>query len=202
MDQQPPYQPTSQPLPPQTPHKTGLAIASLVLGIIGLVTGFLGIGILLGIIAAIFGIVSLVTHRGGKGMAIAGISTGSVAAVFGVFFFMITIVAYGGVQNRAETVRNESTAKTIMLRAEAYNAIEGTLRVNHYPSYDELLADKVPEAALNAESKDMLHEGTAESVSKTNPVAYESCLEGATIYYYDVGAESVLSLTAGNPEKC
>lgn len=203
MDQQPAYQPPlAEVQPPQKSKSSGLAIAALVLGIIGLLTGFLGIGILLGLIAVILGIVSLTTHRGGSGMAIAGISTGGVAVVFGGLFFLITLTAYGGIQNRAETVLNQSTANHIVLQAEAFNAIEGNVKSNHYPSYDELMAGKVVAPGLDADTKAMLHSGPASSVTRERPLAYESCLQGATIYYFDTTDMIVGSVIAGDPEKC
>jgi hypothetical protein len=68
-----------------------LAIISLVLGIVGFLTGFLGIGILLGIAAIITGIIALVKKHGGKVMAIIGIVLGSVAFILGPIAFLIFI---------------------------------------------------------------------------------------------------------------
>jgi hypothetical protein len=104
--------PTQQPAPafapqqpvapqPQAHASNGLAIASLVLGIIGFLTGFFGIGILLGLVAVVLGIISLVKHHGGKGMAIAGLILGAIAFVFGGFFFLIALTSYNGVQQKA-----------------------------------------------------------------------------------------------------
>ena len=61
-------------VPPK--KKSGLAIASLVLGLLSLI-GFCccGINIITAPLAIIFGIVSLAKHRGGTGMAITGIIT-------------------------------------------------------------------------------------------------------------------------------
>ena len=60
----------------------GLAIASLVLGIVGFVFNPLNVVSLVGVI---LGIVSLATKRDGKGMAIAGLCICPVAAVWQLF---------------------------------------------------------------------------------------------------------------------
>lgn len=76
----------------------GLAVASLVLGIVGIVTSFLLFGALLGLVALILGFVALgKVKRGeadGRGLAIGGIVTGVLAmlltlilvATVGTFF--------------------------------------------------------------------------------------------------------------------
>ena len=53
----------------------GMAIASMVLGIVGLVLSCLVIGIIPCVIGLILGIVVLVKQKAGQGMAIAGIVT-------------------------------------------------------------------------------------------------------------------------------
>ena len=68
--------------------KTGLAIASMVLGIISLGTWFIFIGFLLAILGFIFAVVSLVNDYGGRGMAIAGLCTSGVT----LFFMFITML--------------------------------------------------------------------------------------------------------------
>ncbi len=61
---------------------SGLAIASMVLGIVALVTSCFGAaGIVCGILAVILGGCALATKKGGKGMAIAGLVCGIVALV-------------------------------------------------------------------------------------------------------------------------
>lgn len=60
----------------QPKQSSGLAIASLILSVAGLMTGFIYIGILLALIGLILGIVSLASRKGGKALAITGISIG------------------------------------------------------------------------------------------------------------------------------
>lgn len=72
--------------------KTGLAIASMVLGILSLVLMCIAIGYVLAIIGIILGIISLVQHYGGKGMAIAGVTTSAVTLfllVVGILGLMV-----------------------------------------------------------------------------------------------------------------
>ncbi len=72
----------------------GLAVASLVLGIIGVLTSWILIGGLLGLVALILGFVALGKAKrgeaGGRGMAIGGIVTGAIALLI-----TIGIVALG-----------------------------------------------------------------------------------------------------------
>lgn len=77
----------------------GFSIASLVTGILSMVcccaTGF---SILLAIAAIVLGIITLCKQYDGKGMAIAGIITGGIGLILGVFvliaFFMLDDVSY------------------------------------------------------------------------------------------------------------
>ena len=74
----------------------GMALAAMILGIVGVVTGFFVFGALLGIAAIILGALSLkkVKEAGaGKGFAITGIVTGAVAVLFslGMLFVYISV---------------------------------------------------------------------------------------------------------------
>jgi len=94
------YPPPGYPGQPQgygrPPARNGLAITSLVLGILALVTCWLTFpGIILGILAVIFGGVGLARARtdrvSNKGMAIAGMITGVVGAVIGTVLLIVVI---------------------------------------------------------------------------------------------------------------
>lgn len=72
----------------------GIALAAMILGIVGVVTGFFVFGALLGIAAIILGALSLkkVKEAGaGKGFAITGIVTGAVAVLFSLFMLFVYI---------------------------------------------------------------------------------------------------------------
>ncbi|MFW6034398.1 MAG: DUF4190 domain-containing protein [bacterium] len=87
--QQPPPYPQYPPYPPQAPTN-GMAIASLVLGIVGITIGWFLIGIP-SVLAVVFGHVALNTigrtGQQGKGMAIAGLVTGYI--VIGVWVLVM-----------------------------------------------------------------------------------------------------------------
>jgi len=188
-------QPVANPEAPQSPvqpnQPKGLAIASLVLGILGFLTGWLVIGVLLGLIAVVLGIVSLVKHREGKGLAIAGIITGSIAVIFGGIFSLITLTAYVGIQDRAKTNALAANATNIAKSAEVYNA-----NLKAYPTYDQLIqSDNV--LSLE-ESVKNLHEGSKTSVNLNAPIAYESCGKGYAVHYWDDAAQSPVTVSASN----
>ena len=72
-------------------QQKGLAIASLVLGIIGLLTSCCGGG-LLGLIGLVLGIVAL-TNKQSKGLCIGGIIVSSIAIVITVFAFALGFIS-------------------------------------------------------------------------------------------------------------
>jgi hypothetical protein len=78
-------------------HTNGFAIASLVLGILGILGDFLfGVGIVGSVLALIFGYVgrSQIRERGdsGGGMAIAGIVLGWIAVALFILFILLFVV--------------------------------------------------------------------------------------------------------------
>lgn len=83
----PGYQPTPS---------SALAIASLILGIIGLLTGLMFFGAVLGLVGVILGIVALVKVKNGtasgKGMAIGGIVTGALGMIAAAAMMVLGIV--------------------------------------------------------------------------------------------------------------
>lgn len=87
--QQPQYQPYQQPEPPK--KKQGLAIASLILGIVGL-TICCCMGIIPGIIGLILGIIAVASkQQGGKGMAIGGIITSALAILVNIILIVAMV---------------------------------------------------------------------------------------------------------------
>lgn len=71
---------------------TGFGIASLVLGIISIFTGFCCINYILAILAIIFGIVQIVRSKQ-KGLAIGGIITAAISIVGATIFWIFVSVA-------------------------------------------------------------------------------------------------------------
>ena len=87
----PPMQPPMAPVPPPGPQGgKGLAVASMVLGIISLVCFcWWYISVVAAIIGLILGIVSLRGQKPGRGMAIAGIVTSAIGLVLMVIFLIL-----------------------------------------------------------------------------------------------------------------
>lgn len=114
--QQPVEQPPVAPVPPVQPVAVdaaprggaGLAITSMVLGIVSIVIFFLWfVAIPLAITAIILGIVSLVKRYPGKGMSITGIVTGGVGAFILGGLVLLSLVAYSGITERANEAQRE-----------------------------------------------------------------------------------------------
>jgi hypothetical protein len=79
--------------PPTSNGREGMAIAALVLGIVGVVSCICyGLSIIPGVLALIFGILSIKSSR--KGMAIAGIICGAIAIILAIFFIIIMVSVY------------------------------------------------------------------------------------------------------------
>lgn len=76
---------------PTNEEKKGMSIASMVLGIVGLLLFALPCGIL----AIIFSILG--KKKGGKGFAIAGLVLGIIDTVYGVIAIIIALAAVGSI---------------------------------------------------------------------------------------------------------
>jgi type II secretory pathway pseudopilin PulG len=139
MSSPPPYRPPQQVRPPQK-QRTGMAVASLILGIVGLPCGgFLGLGALA---ALILGIVALVKAKnepalyGGSGMAIGGIVTSVLSLL------VIPIIAAIAIPSflRARVSANESMAigdiRTVISAQATYASTNG----GYYDSLECLAA--------------------------------------------------------------
>lgn len=77
----------------------------MILGIVGLLTGFFAIGLLFGIAAVVLGIISLKQTKAagaGQGFAITGIITGALAFIFGLIMVFVYIFTFQTMQKCAE----------------------------------------------------------------------------------------------------
>lgn len=87
-----PQQPTYGTPPPAPRPSQGLALTTLVLGVVAVVLAFTplsGVGVIIGIVAAILAIVALVAKsQGGKMFAGAGLALGMVALPVAVLMYM------------------------------------------------------------------------------------------------------------------
>ena len=114
----------------------------------------------------------------------------------------ITIVAYNGIQNRANGTAAEALAVDMVKKAEAYNAVEGT-----YPSAAILKAGTaVPaEAKLDTKLANAIHTTATTAPVKANgktTVGYTLCGTGTGVQvtWYDFtkpDASAVTTKTAG-----
>ena len=90
----PPQGPPPQGYPAATGRRNGMGTTALVLGVVALVLVLLllfsPLGALLGLLAVLFGILGLIrVNRGeadNRGQALAGLVTGGLALLFGIFF--------------------------------------------------------------------------------------------------------------------
>jgi len=97
--------PAMQPAAPSS-STNGLAIASLVTGILAFLCGLFFMGLVFGAAAVVLGVVGL-KRPGGRGLAIAGITTGIVGAVSGAVFTVFWVIALMGVSIGAGTVATQ-----------------------------------------------------------------------------------------------
>ncbi len=109
-----PYEPENN----EKGGKKGLAIASMVIGIIMIVLGccfvcgaaissalFMIIPIVIGILGAVLGIISISSKSGGKGMAITGIVLGIISVLFSAYM-MISVMTLDNAVKSSDTGYN------------------------------------------------------------------------------------------------
>jgi len=81
--------------PPPAPATGGLAVAALIVGIVGVVLSFTVVfGFVLGAAAIVLGAIAIGRARtgaGGKGMGIAGLALGCVAIVFAILMIVFVV---------------------------------------------------------------------------------------------------------------
>lgn len=117
----PGYQPTPS---------SALAIASLILGVIGLLTGLMFFGAVLGLVGVILGIVALVKVKNGtasgKGMAIGGIVTGALGMIAAAMMVLGIVLASQCVENAVQDSNGNyvctMAGQTMTLTPEDYDA--------------------------------------------------------------------------------
>lgn len=121
------------------PGKKGFAVASLVLGILGLPTaGLVGIGAMLGIVLGVVGLVkarNAPEEYGGKGLAVAGIALSIVSLVMAPVLGIVAAIAIPSLL-RARISANETAAiaelKTVLAAETSYRSING----GHYDTLE------------------------------------------------------------------
>ncbi|MET8689639.1 DUF4190 domain-containing protein [Streptomyces sp. NPDC004732] len=142
-----PPQPQPQPQPPPQPLRNGLGVASLVLGIIGVLCGlipllFWAAGVL-AVLALVFGCVGIGRARKGqadnKGVAIWGTSLGAVAAILAVIGLAITVSAVNDAVDELHSTggKKESSITTDEPSGHRTESGSGTLRFGETFAYDD-----------------------------------------------------------------
>ena len=99
------YQDPYQNTPPEEP--AGMAIASLVLGIVSIVLSCTYINIVTGIIAIVLGAIHLAKHRSRRGMAIAGIVLSIISIVVLIIIVAIGLAVLGSNPGLYNEILNE-----------------------------------------------------------------------------------------------
>lgn len=119
---------------PQTTSK--FAVACLVLGILGFLTGIFLVGLILDVIAVILGIVSLSTGRPGKGMAVSGIVLSILSILLTLLIYFIVGVATTSSISSTDISRSSTSEEYLNLTSsqlmenvsyETYEIAEGVL---------------------------------------------------------------------------
>ncbi|MEP7204905.1 MAG: DUF4190 domain-containing protein [Candidatus Saccharibacteria bacterium] len=171
---------------------SGLGIAGMVLGIVGILSFWFGLGLVLGIVG-IFLSVAGMKRSIHQGMAIAGLVTSICAIALSLpIILMITLIAYSGIQTRANDTELTTYATSIQKLAEAYNAEHGT-----YPSYQQMVT-AAPSWGVGRDTLD--HVGASGSIKD---VIYIPCYgKGALITYYDSTSSSAHDIQAGDTQNC
>lgn len=123
----------------QKPGKKGFAVASLVLGILGLPTaGLVGIGAMLGIVLGVVGLVkarNAPEEYGGKGLAVAGIALSVLSIAVAPVLGIIAAIAIPSLL-RARISANESAVigelRSVLAAETSYRSING----GHYDTLE------------------------------------------------------------------
>jgi hypothetical protein len=148
-----PWQPNANYGGPQIALRSGLAVASMVLGIIAIPTSLFLIGLLLAPVALVLGIVALVKASkkpmvyGGKGFAIAGVATGAMA-----LFLFVPLIAAIAIPNllAARRAANEGSAISSLRTIHAAQQIYmSSGRGDFCGELPTLIASKLVDAKLS-----------------------------------------------------
>ncbi len=109
----------AMPTPTSLDKTSGLAVASLILGLLGFFTGCIGVGIILGLIGLVLGIVA-VTQIGkpgkparGTGMAVTGIVLGGLSLLVAPLMIGIMLPALGAARQTARQMQSMTQARGI-----------------------------------------------------------------------------------------
>lgn len=118
----------------------GLAIASLVLGILAIITSVLWfISIVLGVLAIIFGAVSV--KKQGRKKAIAGIITGSVGVVLSLLIVWIIQAALPSLQQSQRDTARKNDVSVVSSAVSAYMSNNRGQTLDNAADLDQYISD-------------------------------------------------------------
>lgn len=136
----------------QTKKRTGLAIASLVIGIISIPTlGLLGFGAFVGIglgIAALLRAKQQPSEFGGQGLAIGGIVASVLSLALVVPIGIVAAIAIPNLLASRRAANEASALRTIRLLAEAESIFQSSTGVGKFGDLSELEAANLVDAKL------------------------------------------------------
>ena len=184
---QPQPQPAYVPQQPQPTQPSAQPNDGHVVGIIGLVMAFVFLWPV-GIVLSIISIVQASKARASKTLGIVGLVLNILGILTSIILVAITVVAYNGIQDRAQTSQDHATANLVASHAEAYYVIEEPVQ---YPSNL---------AAFEQYTDTSLSELPSDSVAVqdgTDPtpgvVTYKRCNpESAWVSYYRSTSQAVV----------
>ena len=132
--------------------KKGLGIASLVLGIIGLVTTCIVVGIIPSVISWILGIITLVRKNTKKGVAIAGVTCSSI----GIILFIIMFMVANSIDNDKELSDVQEPQNNIEEQQKAEDALKPEVQKSIKEKQDTIA---VPPETIQKSDKNMVMVG-------------------------------------------
>ena len=189
---QPAYVP-QQPPQPQPTQPSARQNDGHVVGIIGLVMAFVFLWPV-GIVLSIISIVQAGKAHASKTLGIVGLVLNILGIFASVILVAITVVAYNGIQARAQTSQDHSTANSVARHAEVYYAIDEPIQ---YPA-DVATFEKYTDSSLSE-----LWSDSVAILDGTNPepgtVMYKRCSpESAWVSYYDASSSEAVVIRLGN----
>lgn len=132
MDPQQQQQQSAPPAAPDAHYQMPATNPGQTTGIIGLILAFVGLAPI-GLVLSIISTVKSSGARAPKVLGVMGIALNALSMIILLFFIAVTIVAYSGVQTRANDSKTVTEANIVAKRAEAYKVENG--------SYPQTLAD-------------------------------------------------------------
>lgn len=179
----------------------GLAVASMVLGIIALLASCFYGGVL-GIVSLILGIVSVAMNRSGKGMAVAGIVTSSISILITAVVFLVGISSYDQYKKNDTKATTEATTTQEETTEESTTEASTEIDVEELKStaedvtYEDIYRN--PETWRDKELKIVVHVDKYESKFFGTVGTYYCNVNGQPLLIVDVRKTEEPTIAAGD----